>query len=106
MYSVLGDRKSVKELAGIYEKIYGVKPQIQQKGSLGDLYSRMQSTYKDQSENEFAWIGMFYQYYMQNGTTWLRKLDNERYPTVLPLTAEGFLQEHTKETVAKSFFLI
>lgn len=34
---------------------------------LGDLYRRIQSTFKNQPENEFAWIGMFYQYYMQNG---------------------------------------
>jgi len=81
-----------------------VKPEIQQIGSLDDLHSKMQVAFKSQPENIFAWMGMFYQYYMQNGSTLLGELDNERYPAVKPVTVEEFLKLHTKESLGKSAF--
>lgn len=101
---VLGDRKSVKELAQLYEKRYEIKPEVQQLGSLDDLYGKMQAAFKNQPGNPFAWMGMFYQYYMQNGSTWLGTVDNKRYPVVQPVTVEEFLKGHTKERLGKSAF--
>lgn len=102
--TVVGDRKSVKELAQLYERQYEIKPDVQRLGSLDDLYVKVQATFKSQPKNHFAWMGMFYQYYLQNGSTWLGTVDNERYPTVQPLTVEKFLKVHTKETLGKSAF--
>lgn len=101
---VLGDRKSVKELAQLYEKQYEIKPTVQGLGSLDDLFTKMQAAFKSEPKNPFAWMGMFYQYYMQNGSTSLGTVDNERYPAVQPLTVEKFLKVHTKETLGKSAF--
>lgn len=101
---VLGDRKSVKELAQLYEKQYEIKPDVQRLGSLDDLYAKMQATFKSQPKNHFAWMGMFYQYYLQNGSTWLGEVDNERYPAIQPFNVEKFLKDHTKETLGKSAF--
>lgn len=99
---VLGDRKSIKEMADIFQKVYGVEPQIKQNGSLKELYERMTEIFKEQARNPFAWMGMCYQYYMQNGKTLLGKTDNDRYPKVVPTTVEEFLKEPTKEIVGSS----
>jgi hypothetical protein len=79
-----------------------VKPDIQHMGSLDDLYEKMQVAFKNSPGNPFAWMGMFYQYYIQNGSTSLGKLDNERYTSVKPVTVEEFLKAHTKESLGKS----
>jgi hypothetical protein len=100
--TVLGDRKSVKEMAHLFQEAYGVEPQIQRMGSLEDLHETMISVFKEQPDNPFAWMGMFYQYYMANGSTSLGELDNERYPGVVPKSVETFLKARTKESVAKS----
>jgi hypothetical protein len=100
--TVLGDRKSVKEMAHLYQKVYGVEPQIQRMGSLEDLREKMTSIFKENPRNIYAWMGMYYQYYMANGSTSLGKLDNERYPGVVPKGLETFLKGYTKETVANS----
>lgn len=101
---VLGDSKSTKELAQLYEEVYGVAPVLKCLGTLGDLYEKMIPIFKSQPDNRYAWIGMFYMYYMANGSTRLGKLDNERYPALKPLSVEAFLKRHTKETVANSMF--
>lgn len=99
---VLGDRKSVKEIAQAYQKIYGVEPQVQRMGSLEDLYSKMTSAFKENPTNPFGWMGMYYQYWMGNGSTSLEKLDNKRYPGVVPKGLESFLKGYTKDSVANS----
>ena len=101
---VLGDRKSVKELAQLYEKRYGVKPEIQQMGSLDELYEKMQIAFKNAPQNPFIWMGMFYQFYMQNGSTQLGELDNTRYLVVKPVNVEEFLKGHARESLGKSTF--
>lgn len=100
--NVLGDRKSAKEMAELYQKVYGVEPKIQRLGSLEDLYEKMTAVFKEQGPNSYAWMGMFYQYWMTNGKTSLGKLDNERYPVVKPKDLETFLKGYTKDTVGDS----
>ena len=101
---VLGDSKSSKELAEIYEKVYGATAQLRCLGTLDDLYAKMMLAFKAQPHNQYAWMSMFYTYYMANGSTLLGKLDNERYPALKPLSVEAFLKRYTKETVANSAF--
>jgi len=98
----LGDKKSVKELAQLYHQAYGVEPQVQHLGSLEDLYAKMTAAFKENPANYYAWMGMFYQYYMLKGTTSLDSLDNERYPSVKPITVEDFLKKYGKDTVGQS----
>jgi hypothetical protein len=103
MRVVLGDRKSVKELAKLYGEVYGVETKLERQGSLDDLYEKMMVAQKQNPGNKYAWMGMFYEYYMTNGSTALGKLDNERYPGAVPSSLEAFLKAHTKETVGKAF---
>lgn len=100
---VLGDRKSVKKIAQHYEKVYGVKPQVQRLGTPEDIHEKMLAAFKSQPGNPFAWFALFYQYYQQKPSTFLGKLDNERYPAMKPVALEEFLMAHTKESVGKSF---
>ena len=60
MTLVLGDRKSVKQIAGIYEKVYGEQLRMERLGSLDDLKSAMTATRQEFPQNRFKWIGMFY----------------------------------------------
>ncbi|KAH9203992.1 hypothetical protein DL95DRAFT_131625 [Leptodontidium sp. 2 PMI_412] len=98
----LGDRKSVKEMAELYQKVYGVEPNVQRMGSLEDLHGKMTAVFKEQAANPYAWMGMYYQYWMSNGQTALERLDNERYPVVKPKDLETFLKGYTKDTVGIS----
>ena len=79
-------------------------PKIERKGSLDDLYSIMMSIYEKNKSNQYSWLGMFYQYYMANGSTVLGKLDNDRYPNVKPVSAKTFLEGYTKDNVGKAAF--
>jgi hypothetical protein len=100
---VLGDSKSIKEMAKIYQKVYGVEPQLQHMGSLEDLYTSMTAVFQENRGNKYAWMGMFYQYYMLNGSTSLGELSNDRYPQIVPTTIEAYLKMHSKETVGKQY---
>ena len=101
-FAVLGDKKSIKELAQLYQQAYGTEPQVQRLGSLEDLYTKMTAVFKENPANYYAWMGMFYQYYMLNGSTSLDNLDNERYPSVKPITVEDFLKKYGKDTIGQS----
>lgn len=37
----LGERKTIKELAEIFDKVYGFKPKLERLGSLDDLKAKM-----------------------------------------------------------------
>jgi hypothetical protein len=99
---VLGDKKSVKEMAQLYQNVYGVETKVQRMGTLEDLHEKMTTIFKEQEANTYAWIGMYYQYWMANAQTALGKLDNERYPVVKPKDLETFLKGYTKDTVGIS----
>jgi len=99
----LGDSKSIKEMAKIYQDVYGVEPQLQPMGSLEDLYNTMTSVFQKAPGNVYAWMGMYYQYYMLNGKTLLGELSNDHYPQIVPTTIETFLKSHTKESVGSLY---
>ncbi|KAF2810520.1 NAD(P)-binding protein [Mytilinidion resinicola] len=100
----LGDRKSVKELAKLYEDVYGVTPTIENKGTLEELEVAKKAAFEADPGNYNVWRGLFYQLVMLSGKTNLGPLDNKRYPMVEPKNVEAFLKEHTKESVGKSIF--
>ena len=99
---VLGDSKSIKDMAQVYEKAYGVKPKVERQGSLDDLYSAMKDAYKNNPETRWAWMGMHYQYYMANGATNLGKLNNDLLG-YKPMDLEQFMKEYTKDTLGSSY---
>ena len=42
--TVVGDRKSTREIARIFESVYDIKPSMENLGSLEDLYTHMHET--------------------------------------------------------------
>lgn len=94
----------MKELAEVYEKVYEIKPELRYKGTLDELFATMTTAYKEQPQNPYAWLGSFYMYYMLNGSTLLKNLDNDRYPGLKPASVEDFLRKHTKDAVGSAAF--
>lgn len=83
-------------MAEVYKRVHAVEPTVERLGSLDDLYATMTAVRTANPHNVYAWMGMYYQYYMTNGQTLLEKLDNDRYPTIKFTTFEDFLKAASK----------
>ncbi|KAI2670770.1 hypothetical protein CBS147355_9105 [Penicillium roqueforti] len=99
----LGDRKNIQEVAVAFEKEYNLKPWLNRLGSLEELYAHMHQV-KDKDPNNFmAWIPLFYQFYCQNGQTYLTPhVDSSKYPQIPRLTFNDFFQRHSQESLSKA----
>ncbi|KAI1141694.1 nmrA-like family protein [Hypoxylon sp. FL0543] len=90
---LVGGRATTREIAGSFEKVYGVKPKLECRGSLDDLYRHMHEMRKKEPQNLFAYMFLFFQYYMLNGQTLLRpEFDNDKYPQVKPVSWEDYFR--------------
>lgn len=94
---------SIKELAKVYEKVYGVAPTVERQGSLEHLEKTMRETFKRDPQNIYAWMGMHYQYYMSSGSVNLDKIENERLGERQPQGVKDFLQGWPRDKVAMSY---
>ena len=74
-------------------------------GSFDDLHTKMKLVFEKDPHNPYAWMGMFYSYYMLNGQTYLGKLDDVRYPSVVPMTTEDFMKSHPRAELGKTAFI-
>lgn len=93
----------MKELAKVYEEVYGVTPEVQRQGSFEDLHKIMRETFQKDPANIFAWMGMHYQYHMGKGPVSLCKDENERLGDRKPQGVKEFLQSWPREKVAMSY---
>lgn len=99
----LGDRKSIREIADVFESVYQTKPQLENAGSLADLYKNMHEIREKDPSAFFSYIPLFYQYYCTNGQTHLgEKTDNSKYPNIKPVTFEDFLKSHKLEELGSA----
>ena len=57
---VFGDRKSPKQIAEVYERVYGEKLELERLGSLDDLKSKMTATFQEVPEEPYQWMPMYY----------------------------------------------
>ncbi|KAH6970534.1 hypothetical protein BKA56DRAFT_558900 [Ilyonectria sp. MPI-CAGE-AT-0026] len=91
-----GDVKSTREIAQIYETVYGSKPTLSSRGSLSQLWDYMQAEKKKyEGQNKWNYMTWFYQYYILNGQTlWGRQFDNARYPQIKPDNIESFFKKN------------
>lgn len=79
--TVRGSHASANDIARDFEEAFGSKPQTNHHGSLEDLYNTMHGIRKQQPQNVWGWLPLFYTYYSTNGQGALREpLDNDRYP--------------------------
>ncbi|KAI1410482.1 nmrA-like family protein [Hypoxylon sp. FL1857] len=97
----LGGRATFREIAGSFEKVYGVKPNLERQGSLDDLFKRMHELRKNEPQNIFSYMFLFFQYYMINGQTYLGpESDNDKYPQVKPVSWEDYLRSVPKDQLS------
>lgn len=57
-FTVLGDKKNIYEIAQAIKNAYGFTPKLQREGSLDDLYNTMQSSFKKEPSNVYAWLAL------------------------------------------------
>ncbi|KAK0704043.1 hypothetical protein B0T26DRAFT_658561 [Lasiosphaeria miniovina] len=99
----LGDRKSIKDIAASFEKVYGVKPNLERLGSLDDLKKRMHDLRAESPAAIYSYMFLFYIYYLLNGSTLIGPgVDNGKYPEIKPETWEDFMRNRKLETLLGS----
>ncbi|VUC26619.1 unnamed protein product [Clonostachys rosea] len=101
----LGDRKTIKEIASTFKKVYGVKPNLERLGSLEDLKTKMHALREKNSADIYSYMPLFFTYYWLNGQTFVSpETDNEQYKDVKPETWEDFLSKRTLEQLPHAYF--
>ncbi|KAJ4993149.1 NmrA-like family protein [Stagonosporopsis vannaccii] len=88
-----GDRKSVKEMKSVYEKVYKSTLSLSCLGSLDELYSSFQTAFKHDPNDAMSWAPGCFNYWCICGVAALGdNVDNESYPGVVPTDLEGFFR--------------
>ncbi len=54
--TVLGDRKSIRQIAEEFAQVYGKQAQLRNLGSLDDLFKSMQTRFQNEPSNVWAWM--------------------------------------------------
>ncbi|KAF2174416.1 NAD(P)-binding protein [Zopfia rhizophila CBS 207.26] len=91
----LGDRKTIQQIAEVFNSVYGFRPQIERLGSLDEQFELMNKLRREFPEEPMKYTALFYQYYCVNGQCHLGdfpSLDNAKYPEIQPETFEAFLR--------------
>ncbi|KAM0293825.1 hypothetical protein ACHAO9_001511 [Fusarium lateritium] len=101
----LGDRKSIKEIAATFDKVYGVKPKLERLGSLEDLKLKMHTLREKNPAEIYSYMPLFFMYYWINGQTFVGPhTDNEQYKEVKPETWEEYLSKRSLEQLSHAYF--
>ncbi|KAI0830392.1 nmrA-like family protein [Hypoxylon sp. FL0890] len=101
---LVGGRATTREIARSFENVYGVKPKLECQGSLDDLFRHMHELRKKDPQNVFAYMFLFFQYYMINGQTLLGpELDNDKYPQVKPVSWEDFMKAVPRDQLPSAY---
>lgn len=56
--TVLGDRKSIRQIADEFAEVHGRRPALERLGSIEDLYNKIQATYKKDPANIYAYLAL------------------------------------------------
>ncbi|KIV95208.1 hypothetical protein PV10_02887 [Exophiala mesophila] len=101
--NVRGARKSLREIAGVLEHVYGSKFTLENLGTIQDLHEKMSSAREAFPDDVGQWLGLHYNYFTINGSTLLRGYDNDRYPDVRVQSLETFCRQHSLEQLPTLF---
>ncbi|CAG8020854.1 unnamed protein product [Penicillium olsonii] len=103
----LGGRATIREIAQSFEKVYGIKPSLESRGSLDDLYKLMHQMRDESPSNIYGYMSMFFYYYWINGQTLVgTDLDNEKYTAVKPASWEDFMAQCPLQALPTAFFAL
>ncbi|KAJ5726769.1 NmrA-like family protein [Penicillium malachiteum] len=99
----LGDRKNIRQIAAAFEEEYKVKPWLNYLGSLEELKTHMEKVKNLDPSKFMAWIPLFYQYYCNNGQTYLTPdVDSTQYPEIPRLTFNQFFRRVPQESLTNA----
>ncbi|KAH7121119.1 hypothetical protein B0J11DRAFT_581878 [Dendryphion nanum] len=101
----LGDRRSMREIADLFQSAYGFRPQLKRLGSLDDVFKHMHELKTKYPEEPMRYMAMFYQYYCINGQCYLGEfanLDNSTYSQVKPEGFKEFFARTPVETLGEA----
>lgn len=91
-------------MANVLEKQYGVPFELENLGSLDDLYQKMISARQENPEEPWKWLGMHYNYFTINGSTLLGDdTHNHRYPHLKEESLASFCSKYSLEELPKLF---
>ncbi|KAK8254217.1 nmrA-like family protein [Phyllosticta capitalensis] len=104
----LGDRKNIHEIAAAMKAVYGFTPALEPLGSAADLHAAMHAKRDADPANYYAYLPMWYQYYMLNGSTLLvphgadadKELMNEKYPDVKVVGYEEYMKMYSPKELS------
>ena len=89
---VAGDVLTMKQLLAAYEEATGNKLQEKQLGSVEDLKVWIEQK-KPKASSSVEYIPQQYEYTMVSGKGKLEHIQNDRYPTIQPLTVKQYLKQ-------------
>ena len=98
--SVRGDRKSIKELAGIFEKVYDRKVSLECLGSIKELGDKMLRDRQQSPEDVVQWLGLHYHYFTITGRTLFEEGLQQRYPELRLSKFEDLFSTHAADELA------
>ncbi|OTB12158.1 hypothetical protein K445DRAFT_306323 [Daldinia sp. EC12] len=99
----VGGRATIREIAESFEKVYGVKPNLESQGSVDDLYKHMHELRQKNPQNVFSYLFLFFEYYMVNGQTLLGpENDNGKYPQIKPVTWEDYMRSVPRDQLSSA----
>ncbi|KAI1451313.1 nmrA-like family protein [Annulohypoxylon moriforme] len=90
---LVGGRATFHEIVASFERVHGVKPKVERQGSMDDLFKYMNEQRSKDPKNLFAYLFLFFHYYVINGATEIGpQFDNDKYPQIKPVTWEDYLR--------------
>ncbi|OJJ97432.1 hypothetical protein ASPACDRAFT_32510 [Aspergillus aculeatus ATCC 16872] len=103
----LGGRATIREIARSYERVYGVKANLERLGSLDELYKTMHQKRAENPADIYSYMSLFFYYYWVNGQTFVGpETDNAKYPDVKPVDWEGFLRQWPLQQLPTAYFAL
>ncbi|MGQ0764216.1 MAG: NmrA family NAD(P)-binding protein [Gemmatimonadota bacterium] len=91
-FQIAGDVASPRRLSAIIGALEGRPFALRQLGTLDDLDFEIARRQAAEPHNPIAWGGLQFHRAMASGRGKLRKLDNGRYPEIVPTSIERFLR--------------
>ncbi|RAK99441.1 NmrA-like family protein [Aspergillus ibericus CBS 121593] len=100
-------RASIRDIARSFEKVYGIKPSLERRGSLDELYEHMHNLRSEDPQNVYGYMALFFYYYWINGQTFVGpQLDNGRYSDIKPVDWEGYMSKWPIDQLPTSYFAL
>ncbi|UPL01841.1 hypothetical protein LCI18_012775 [Fusarium solani-melongenae] len=118
----VGDKKSIKQIAAVFEQVYGQKPKLHNLGTLTDLKARMEEISTAHPEDGQSWMPLlvrlvsnyfelykliisclnyrFYQCYLTTGQFQVGSDGLSSYPGLEQRSVKEYLQSHSVESLA------